>query len=132
MKRSGGSSGRAVGYQVTGPRCEFQSRPSQFFSAPLCPPSTKWVARSFKTGESKGGGESNGKLPHNAVCQEHSRPFSWFPDAWSKRTQGVSMNFTSLFHIPSCPQALVWHVPMLSSSNIVFRGEASHWLTDER
>ncbi|GFO34078.1 hypothetical protein PoB_006058300 [Plakobranchus ocellatus] len=43
------SSGRAVGYQVRGPSFESQSRPSQFFNAPLCPSSTKWVARSLKT-----------------------------------------------------------------------------------
>ncbi|GFO25494.1 protocadherin-15 [Plakobranchus ocellatus] len=33
-------------------------------------------------GESKGGEESDGKLPHNAVCQEQSGPYSWeFPAA---------------------------------------------------
>ncbi|GFN83699.1 tho complex subunit 6 homolog [Plakobranchus ocellatus] len=35
----------------------------------------------LRPGESKGGEESNGKLPHNAVCQEQSGPYSWFPDA---------------------------------------------------
>ncbi|GFO40615.1 paired amphipathic helix protein sin3a [Plakobranchus ocellatus] len=39
---SGSSSGRAVGYQVRGPGFEPQYRPSQFFNALLCPPSTKW------------------------------------------------------------------------------------------
>ncbi|GFO11904.1 hypothetical protein PoB_003840900 [Plakobranchus ocellatus] len=38
FRRSGSSPGRAVGYQVRGPG--FES--SQFFKAPLCPPSTKW------------------------------------------------------------------------------------------
>ncbi|GFO39422.1 hypothetical protein PoB_006592700 [Plakobranchus ocellatus] len=33
----------------------------------------------IRPGESKGGKESNGKLPHNAVCQEQSGPYSWFP-----------------------------------------------------
>ncbi|GFN78948.1 hypothetical protein PoB_000545400 [Plakobranchus ocellatus] len=46
--RSGGSSGRAVGYQVRGPGFESQYEPNQFIIAPLCPPSTKWVARSLK------------------------------------------------------------------------------------
>ncbi|GFO00062.1 hypothetical protein PoB_002656700 [Plakobranchus ocellatus] len=45
---SGGSSGRSVGYQVGGPRFESLSGTSQFLIAPLCPPSTKWVARSLK------------------------------------------------------------------------------------
>ncbi|GFO27469.1 hypothetical protein PoB_005397400 [Plakobranchus ocellatus] len=35
----------------------------------------------LRSGESKGGEESNGKLPQNAVCQEQSGPYSWFPDA---------------------------------------------------
>ncbi|GFO48107.1 hypothetical protein PoB_007461200 [Plakobranchus ocellatus] len=47
MKGSDGSSGRAVGYQVKGPRFESQPGPSQFFIAPS--PSTKWVARSLTT-----------------------------------------------------------------------------------
>ncbi|GFO45506.1 heparan-sulfate 6-o-sulfotransferase 2-like [Plakobranchus ocellatus] len=37
------SSGRAVGYQVRGQRFKYQSEPNQFFIAPLCPPSIKWV-----------------------------------------------------------------------------------------
>ncbi|GFN78935.1 hypothetical protein PoB_000544100 [Plakobranchus ocellatus] len=41
FKGSGGSSGRAVGYQVKGPRFESQSQPSQFFIGLLGPPSTK-------------------------------------------------------------------------------------------
>ncbi|GFO47710.1 hypothetical protein PoB_007421500 [Plakobranchus ocellatus] len=48
--RSSSSSGRAVGYQVRDPGFESRPRPSQFFkSAPLCPPSTKWIASSLKT-----------------------------------------------------------------------------------
>ncbi|GFO27784.1 F-box/WD repeat-containing protein 1a [Plakobranchus ocellatus] len=43
FKRSGGSSGRAVGYYPRGPGFDSQSGPSQIFIAPLCPPSTKWV-----------------------------------------------------------------------------------------
>ncbi|GFN99322.1 hypothetical protein PoB_002582800 [Plakobranchus ocellatus] len=46
--RSGSSSGRAVSYQVRGPRFESQSGQSQFFNAPLCPPSTKWISRYWK------------------------------------------------------------------------------------
>ncbi|GFN91687.1 hypothetical protein PoB_001819300 [Plakobranchus ocellatus] len=45
---SGGSCNRAVGYQVRGPRFESQFGQSQFFIAFVCPPSTKWVARSLK------------------------------------------------------------------------------------
>ncbi|GFN96175.1 hypothetical protein PoB_002268100 [Plakobranchus ocellatus] len=41
--RSGSSSGVSISYQVRGPGFESQSRPSQFFNAPLCPPSTKWA-----------------------------------------------------------------------------------------
>ncbi|GFN95776.1 hypothetical protein PoB_002228200 [Plakobranchus ocellatus] len=44
----GGSSGRAVGYYPRGPGFDSQSGPSEIFIAPLCPPSTKWVARSLK------------------------------------------------------------------------------------
>ncbi|GFO35083.1 hypothetical protein PoB_006158800 [Plakobranchus ocellatus] len=81
MRGSGGSSDKAVGYQVGGLRFESQSEPSQFSIALLCPPSTKRVAR----GESKGGEENNGKLTHNAVCQAQSGPNSWFPDDWTTR-----------------------------------------------
>ncbi|GFO31603.1 hypothetical protein PoB_005810800 [Plakobranchus ocellatus] len=45
---SGGSSGRVVGYHPKGPGFDSQSGPSQIFIAPLCPPSTKWVASSLK------------------------------------------------------------------------------------
>ncbi|GFN80823.1 hypothetical protein PoB_000732900 [Plakobranchus ocellatus] len=48
VRWSGSSSGRAAGYQVRGPRFESQSGPSHFFFVLLCPPSTKWVDRSFK------------------------------------------------------------------------------------
>ncbi|GFO17150.1 hypothetical protein PoB_004365500 [Plakobranchus ocellatus] len=48
IKKGGSSSGRAVGYQVRAPKFESQSGPSQFFNAPLRPPSTRWVARSLK------------------------------------------------------------------------------------
>ncbi|GFO19951.1 hypothetical protein PoB_004645600 [Plakobranchus ocellatus] len=41
------SSARADGYQDGDPRFQSQSVPSQFSIAPLCPPSTKWVARSL-------------------------------------------------------------------------------------
>ncbi|GFO43669.1 hypothetical protein PoB_007017400 [Plakobranchus ocellatus] len=40
---------RSGGYQVRGLRFECQSGPSQLFIAPLCPPSTKWVAKFLKT-----------------------------------------------------------------------------------
>ncbi|GFN86262.1 hypothetical protein PoB_001276800 [Plakobranchus ocellatus] len=46
---SGGSSGRAVGYQVRDPGFESQSGTNQLLIAPSCPPSTKWVARPLKT-----------------------------------------------------------------------------------
>ncbi|GFO03516.1 hypothetical protein PoB_003002100 [Plakobranchus ocellatus] len=39
----------------------------------------------IRPSKSKGGEESNGKLPHNAICQEQSGPYSWFPDAWIKQ-----------------------------------------------
>ncbi|GFN89623.1 LOW QUALITY PROTEIN: reticulocyte-binding protein 2 homolog a [Plakobranchus ocellatus] len=39
----------------------------------------------LRPGESKGDEESNGELPHNAVCQKQSGPYSWFSDAWTKR-----------------------------------------------
>ncbi|GFO19083.1 hypothetical protein PoB_004558800 [Plakobranchus ocellatus] len=52
-QESGGSSGRAIGYQVRDTRFGSQSGPSQLFIAPLCPPSTKWVARSLKTHPAK-------------------------------------------------------------------------------
>ncbi|GFO39001.1 hypothetical protein PoB_006550600 [Plakobranchus ocellatus] len=68
---------------------------SQFSIAPLCPPSIKWVAWSLKrSGESEGGEESNGKLPHNAVCQEQSGRYSWFPDAWIKHGTHVTIPST--------------------------------------
>ncbi|GFO08252.1 hypothetical protein PoB_003475700 [Plakobranchus ocellatus] len=54
--RSDGLPGRAVRYQVKGPR------PSEFSIALLFPPSTKWVARSLRPVKSKSGEESNGKL----------------------------------------------------------------------
>ncbi|GFO16569.1 hypothetical protein PoB_004307400 [Plakobranchus ocellatus] len=43
----------------------------------------------LRAGESKGGEESNGKLPYNAVCQEQPGSYSWFPDAWTKRGYSV-------------------------------------------
>ncbi|GFO27468.1 hypothetical protein PoB_005397300 [Plakobranchus ocellatus] len=82
---SGGSPGRAVGYQVGGPRLESQSRQNQFIIAPPCLPIARWIAVSLKTRRSTGGEESNGKLTHNAVCQVQSGPYSWLPDAWTKR-----------------------------------------------
>ncbi|GFO45427.1 hypothetical protein PoB_007193200 [Plakobranchus ocellatus] len=81
---TGGTVAHLVGRLATRKEVRGSNRsPNQvnFPFAPLCPSSTKWVARS---GESKGGEESNGKLPHNAVCQEQSGPYSWFPDAWIK------------------------------------------------
>ncbi|GFO10875.1 hypothetical protein PoB_003738000 [Plakobranchus ocellatus] len=74
-KICGGSSGRAVGYQVRSPSFESQFGLYLYIIAPVCPPSPKWVARSS---ESKGGEESNGKLPHDAVYQEQSGPYFWF------------------------------------------------------
>ncbi|GFN91611.1 hypothetical protein PoB_001811700 [Plakobranchus ocellatus] len=43
---SGGSSGRAGGYQCRGPGFESQSVPNQSIIAPPCPPSTKWESLS--------------------------------------------------------------------------------------
>ncbi|GFO49390.1 hypothetical protein PoB_007589500 [Plakobranchus ocellatus] len=77
------SSGRAVGYHVRGPRFESQSGQSQFFIAPLSPPISKGWLDLLRPGESKGGEESNGKLPHNGVCQGQSGPSSRFPNAWT-------------------------------------------------
>ncbi|GFO44155.1 hypothetical protein PoB_007066000 [Plakobranchus ocellatus] len=48
VERSGGSSGRVVGYQVRGPGFESQSGRNQCIIAPLCTPSNKWVARSLQ------------------------------------------------------------------------------------
>ncbi|GFN75264.1 hypothetical protein PoB_000177000 [Plakobranchus ocellatus] len=66
---------------LTPPRLPSQSSevripvgPSQFFNAPLCPLSIKWVAGLLRPGESKGGEESNGKLPQNAFRQEQPGP----------------------------------------------------------
>ncbi|GFO26560.1 filamin-c [Plakobranchus ocellatus] len=41
---SGGSSGKAIYYQIRGLRFESQSGSSQFAIAPLCPSNTKWVS----------------------------------------------------------------------------------------
>ncbi|GFN97326.1 hypothetical protein PoB_002383200 [Plakobranchus ocellatus] len=67
--------------------------------APLCPPSTTWVARSLGPGESKGGEESNGKLPHKAVCQEQSGPYPWFPNAWTKRGTPFTLTDESVLNL---------------------------------
>ncbi|GFO24475.1 hypothetical protein PoB_005098000 [Plakobranchus ocellatus] len=75
---SGGSSGGAVGYQVRGPRFET----SQFFIPPL---------GLLKLGENKGGEESNGKVPLNALCQKQSGPYSWFSDDWTKRGTHITL-----------------------------------------
>ncbi|GFO13078.1 hypothetical protein PoB_003958300 [Plakobranchus ocellatus] len=64
--RIGGSSGRAVGYQLRCPRFDSVSGPSQITIAALCPPSTELVASSLKI--RRNGEESNGKLPPNSVC----------------------------------------------------------------
>ncbi|GFO39440.1 hypothetical protein PoB_006594500 [Plakobranchus ocellatus] len=50
-----------------------------------------WIAWTIGPDESKGGEESNGKLSHNAACQEQSGPYSWFPDAWTKRGTHVTL-----------------------------------------
>ncbi|GFN75830.1 hypothetical protein PoB_000233600 [Plakobranchus ocellatus] len=42
VEGSGGSSGRAVGYQARGQGFESQPGPNQIIIAPPCPPSTKW------------------------------------------------------------------------------------------
>ncbi|GFN99559.1 hypothetical protein PoB_002606500 [Plakobranchus ocellatus] len=36
------------------------------------------------TGESKGGEESNGKLPHKKPYAKNNPDYSWFPNAWTK------------------------------------------------
>ncbi|GFN93873.1 hypothetical protein PoB_002037900 [Plakobranchus ocellatus] len=70
---SGGLSGRVVGYQIGGPRFESQSGPSQFFIVHICVyPALNGKLDLLRYGESKGGEKSNGKLPHNAACQEQS------------------------------------------------------------
>ncbi|GFO02554.1 hypothetical protein PoB_002905900 [Plakobranchus ocellatus] len=74
-KRNGASSGRAVSYHVRGPRFEFQSGSSKFLIAPLWPPSIKWVARSLKTRQGKGGEESLIKpYAKNNQCPTASSP----------------------------------------------------------
>ncbi|GFO27721.1 hypothetical protein PoB_005422600 [Plakobranchus ocellatus] len=56
------------------------------FHCSSCPPSTKnGLLGLLRPGQRKGGEESNGKLPHTAVCQEQSGPCSWFPKVWTKR-----------------------------------------------
>ncbi|GFN92711.1 hypothetical protein PoB_001921700 [Plakobranchus ocellatus] len=87
---SGSSSGRAVGYQVRGSGFVSQSDQVNFYCSPV--PTQLGLLRS---GESKGGEESKGKLPHNAVCQEHSRPYSWFPNAWMQLCPSVDVDLLS-------------------------------------
>ncbi|GFN79714.1 hypothetical protein PoB_000622000 [Plakobranchus ocellatus] len=60
-KGNGGSSGRAVAYQVGDPRFESQSRPSKFFIAPCVYPARNGL---LIPSDSKRGEESNGKLPY--------------------------------------------------------------------
>ncbi|GFO48927.1 hypothetical protein PoB_007543200 [Plakobranchus ocellatus] len=48
----------------------------------------------LRPGESKGDEESNGTPPHDAVYQEQSGPYSWVPDACTKR--GTHFTFTVL------------------------------------
>ncbi|GFO28378.1 hypothetical protein PoB_005488300 [Plakobranchus ocellatus] len=83
QREGGGLSGRAVGYQskVRGSN----PSPGQVnFSLLLCVhPALSGLLGLLRPCESKGGEESNGKLPHNAVCQEQSGPYSWFSDAWT-------------------------------------------------
>ncbi|GFO44911.1 beta-1,4-galactosyltransferase 1 [Plakobranchus ocellatus] len=57
--------GRAIGYHMKGPRFESQSRPKEFFL--------------LESSENKGGEESNGKLPPNAVRKEQSGPTTASP-----------------------------------------------------
>ncbi|GFO21591.1 hypothetical protein PoB_004809600 [Plakobranchus ocellatus] len=72
--RGGGSSCTAVGYRVRVPGSYPSSDQKNVFSAPASPLSTKWVARVSKDpGKRKGGEESNGKLPHNAVCAKNNQ-----------------------------------------------------------
>ncbi|GFO38964.1 fibropellin-1 [Plakobranchus ocellatus] len=94
----GGSSGTAVGYQIRGPGLESVSGPNQFFFAPLCPPSTKWVARSL-TRRSNGGEESNNKLPHNAVLFQFELellPFGATQPDYSACTDSIDTDFSLL------------------------------------
>ncbi|GFO46721.1 hypothetical protein PoB_007322600 [Plakobranchus ocellatus] len=52
------------------------------FSMLLCVhPALNGYLGLLRPGESKGGEESSGKLPRNAVCQNQSRSYFWFPDA---------------------------------------------------
>ncbi|GFO03732.1 hypothetical protein PoB_003023700 [Plakobranchus ocellatus] len=56
------------------------------FSLLLCVhPAQKGLLGLLRPGESKGDEESSGKLPHIAISQEQSGPYSWFPHAWIKR-----------------------------------------------
>ncbi|GFO03002.1 hypothetical protein PoB_002950700 [Plakobranchus ocellatus] len=76
---SGGSSGRAVGYHLRGLGFDYQPGPSQIFSAPLCPPSTKWPKVSDLTALSR---RTLGAKFHDAlrpetddVCADTGRRF---------------------------------------------------------
>ncbi|GFO01757.1 low-density lipoprotein receptor-related protein [Plakobranchus ocellatus] len=69
-RRSGGSSGRAIGYHVRCPRLEYESGPRLFNISPQCPLNMKWMIRLFflKPSKLKVATESSGNLPQNAVC----------------------------------------------------------------
>ncbi|GFO11684.1 hypothetical protein PoB_003818900 [Plakobranchus ocellatus] len=71
----------AVGYHPRGPGFDSQSGPSQIFIAPLCPPSTKWVARSLKTRQKS---DSN-KAALTCFRVIVSYPISTFPNEMGER-----------------------------------------------
>ena len=71
----GGQVSRALDYQSRGLKFESQSTPKSF-SAPCVNPALNVKLGLFRLGENKGVEESNGKVPHNAVCQEQSGSYS--------------------------------------------------------
>ncbi|GFN99610.1 hypothetical protein PoB_002611600 [Plakobranchus ocellatus] len=92
VRGSGGSCNRAIGYHPRGPGFDSQSGPSQIFIASLCPPGTKWVARSLKTRQKRRRRGKQCQTTSNAVLQEQSGPYSWFPEAWIKRRTHFTFN----------------------------------------
>ncbi|GFO18265.1 hypothetical protein PoB_004477000 [Plakobranchus ocellatus] len=80
----GGATAHLVGQLATSRRrseVRIPVRATSIFHCSCVHPALNGKLGLLRPGESKGGEESNGKLPHNAVCQEQSGPFSWLPDA---------------------------------------------------
>ncbi|GFO43888.1 hypothetical protein PoB_007039300 [Plakobranchus ocellatus] len=80
----GGSSGRAIGYQISGRGFESQSGPCQFVIAPLCPFNIKWVARCLKTHKLKAAKKAMANYLLMSYAKNNQDPNSWFPDVWTE------------------------------------------------